>query len=214
MKRVAFLIDGFNLYHSLRELERLTKSPVKWLDLTKLCSGYLHAVRSALGERVELASISYFSALATHLVPNNPDVVKRHQTYVAALESTGVLVMLSRFKEKTVTCPICGGRYRRHEEKETDVALGLRLIELLASDACDTAVLVTGDTDLVPAIRTAKRMHPAYPVGVAFPFMRHNAELRAVADYSFNIGQRDVQRAQLPLQIQAGGNLLTKPPTW
>lgn len=67
MKRVAFLIDGFNLYHSLRELERLTKSPVKWLDLTRLCSAYLHAVRSALGERVELAAVTYFSALATHL---------------------------------------------------------------------------------------------------------------------------------------------------
>ena len=214
MKRAAFLIDGFNLYHSLRELERLTKSPVKWLDLTKLCSAYLHAVRSALGERVELASVTYFSALATHLVPNNPDVVKRHQTYIAALESTGVLVVLSRFKEKTITCPICGGRYKRHEEKETDVALGLRLIELLASGACDTVVLVTGDTDLVPAIRTAKRMHPANPVGVAFPLMRHNAELRAVADYSFNIGQRDVQRAQLPLQMQVGGDVLTKPPAW
>lgn len=122
--------------------------------------------------------------------------------------------MLSRFKEKTITCPDCGGRNKRHEGKETDVAFGLRLIELLASGACDTAVLVTGDTDLVPAIRTAKRMHPANPVGVAFPFMRHNAELRSVADYSFNIGQRDVQRAQLPLQIQVGSNVLTKPPSW
>lgn len=214
MKRVSFLIDGFNLYHSLRELERLTKSSVKWLDLTRLCQAYLQAVRSAVGERVELASITYFSALATHLVSNNPDVVTRHQTYLAALESTGVQVVLSRFKEKTVTCPVCGGKYKRHEEKETDVALGLQLIELLTSGMCDTAVLVTGDTDLVPAIRTAKRMHPASLVGVAFPFMRHNAELRAVADYSFNIGQRDVQRAQLPLQIQVGGRVLTKPPTW
>lgn len=90
MKRVSFLIDGFNLYHSLREIERLTKAPVKWLDVSKLCAGYLHAVRSAVGERVEIASITYFSALATHRIPSNPDVVARHQTYVAALESTGV----------------------------------------------------------------------------------------------------------------------------
>jgi uncharacterized LabA/DUF88 family protein len=214
MKRVAFLIDGFNLYHSLRELERLTKSPAKWLDLKKLCEGYLHAVRSGLGERVELASVTYFSALASHLVPNNPDVVKRHQTYVAALESTDVEVVLSRFKEKTVICPVCGNRFKRHEEKETDVALGLRLIELLARGACDTVVLVTGDTDLVPAIRTARRMYPGHLVGVAFPFMRHNAELRAVADYSFNIGQKDVQRAQLPMQIHTQGKVLTKPAAW
>lgn len=214
MKRVSFLIDGFNLYHSLREVERLAKVPVKWLDVRKLCEAYLHVVRAAVGERVELASVVYFSALATHLIPKNPDVVKRHQTYVAALESTGVEVSLARFKEKTVTCPVCGSPFKRHEEKETDVALGLRLIELLAGNACDTAVLVTGDTDLVPAIRAAKRMYPDRLVGVAFPFMRHNAELRAVADYAFNIGQRDVQRAQLPVQIQVDGAIISKPPTW
>lgn len=214
MKRVSFLIDGFNLYHSLREVERLAKVPVKWLDLKKLCSAYLHAVRSAVGERVELASVAYFSALPTHLVRSNPDVVTRHQTYVAALQSTGVEVVLARFKEKTVTCPVCGNVFKRHEEKETDVALGLRLVELLAQEACDTVVLVTGDTDLVPAIRAAKRMYPDHLVGVAFPFMRHNAELRAVADFAFNIGQRDVQRAQLPVQIQVGGTTLSRPPTW
>ncbi|HYR09466.1 MAG TPA: hypothetical protein VEQ60_16895 [Longimicrobium sp.] len=133
-------------------------------------------------------------------------MVKRHQTYVAALQSTGVEVVLSRFKEKTVACPVCGSRIKRHEEKETDVALGLRLIELFAANACDT--------DLVPAIRTAKRMYPDHPVGVAFPFMRHNAELRAIADYTFNISQRDLQRAQLPLQIHVDGRVLTKPSTW
>jgi uncharacterized LabA/DUF88 family protein len=214
MKRVAFLIDGFNLYHSLREIERLAKAKVKWLDLTRLCEAYLHAVRSAVGARVELASVTYFSALPTHLVRNNPDVVTRHQTYVDALKSTGVEVVLARFKEKSVTCPVCGNVFKRHEEKETDVALGLQLIELFARGACDTAVLVTGDTDLVPAIRAAKRMYSASPVGVAFPFMRHNAELRAVADYSFKISQRDVQRAQLPVHIQVEGRVLTKPATW
>lgn len=214
MKRVSFLIDGFNLYHSLRELERLSRTRVRWLDLKRLCEAYLQAVRSAMGERVELASVTYFSALASHLVLNNPDVVKRHQTYVAALESTGVQVVLSRFKEKTVICPVCGSRFKRHEEKETDVALGLKLIELLARRECDTAVLMTGDTDLVPAIHTAKRMYPGNLVGVAFPFMRHNAELKIAADYSFNIGQRDVQRAQLPLQIPVDGTVLTKPAAW
>jgi uncharacterized LabA/DUF88 family protein len=214
MKPVSFLIDGFNLYHSLRAVERLAKVPVKWLDVRKLCESYLHVVRAAVGDCVELASVVYFSALATHLIPKNPDVVKRHQTYVAALESTDVEVSLARFKEKTVTCPVCGSLIKRHEEKETDVALGLRLIELLAGNACDTAVLVTGDTDLVPAIRAAKRMYPDRLVGVAFPFMRHNAELRAVADYAFKIGQRDVQRAQLPVQIQVDGAILSKPSTW
>ncbi|HEX2078902.1 MAG TPA: NYN domain-containing protein [Longimicrobium sp.] len=158
--------------------------------------------------------MTYFSAFATHLLPNNPDVVKRHQNYVAALGSTGVEAVLSRFKEKSVTCPVCGNRFKRHEEKETDVALGLRLIELFARGACETTVLMTGDTDLVPAIRTAKRLYPARAVGVGFPFMRHNAELRTVADFAFNISQRDLQRAQLPQQIVWEGQVLTRPVSW
>lgn len=201
MKRVAFLIDGFNLYHSLRELERLTKSSVKWLDLTRLCQAYLQAVRSAVGEHVELASTTYFSALATHLVPNNPDVVTRHQTYLAALESTGVQVVLSRFKEKTVTCPICGGKYKRHEEKETDVALGLQLIELLTRGACDTAVLVTGDTDFVPAIRNAS----GQPGWCGLPV---HATQRGTAR------RRGLLLQHRSAGCSACGRVLTKPPTW
>jgi uncharacterized LabA/DUF88 family protein len=212
--RVSFLVDGFNIYHSLREVERLTRAQVRWLDLRKLCEAYLHAVRGAVGDRVDLASVTYFSAFATHLVPNNPDVVRRHQTYVDALRSTGVDVVMSRFKAKTVTCPLCGGRFKRHEEKETDVAIGLQLTELFVRGACETAVLITGDTDLVPAIRSAKRLYPAHTVGMGFPFMRHNAELRAVADFAFNISQRDVQRAQLPHQIHWEGQVLTRPASW
>ncbi len=81
-----------------------------------------------------------------------PDKAARHATYVAALRATGVEVQLHRFKEKEVWCKA----YVHHEEKETDVAIAVKLLELCAVDACETVVIVTGDTDLAPAIRTAK----------------------------------------------------------
>lgn len=214
MKRVSFLIDGFNLYHSLREIGRLTKAPVKWLDIVKLCEAYLHAVRSGVGERVELASVTYFSAFATHLVPSNPDVVKRHQTYVAALESTGVEVVLARFKEKTITCPVCGNRIKRHEEKETDVALGLRLIEVLSNGSCDTAVSRHGGHGPCAGNPNRKANAPRTRCRCGVPI--HATQCGAPRGGRLLVQHQPArcQRAQLPLQIQVGGQVLTKPPAW
>lgn len=214
-KYVSFLVDGFNLYHSLREIERLAKVPVKWLDLRALCESYLQAVRNGIGERVEIAGIHYFSALAHHLSRMDPGIVERHRDYVAALENRGVSVALSQFKLKDIPCPHCRRTFTRAEEKETDVALGVKLIEVLARNECDTAVLVTGDTDLIPAIRAARRLFPHRKIGVGFPFLRHNAALKLASDYHFRIGQKDVERSRLPNHIQlADGRTLTKPASW
>lgn len=214
-KTVCFLVDGFNMYYSLRQVEALTGHKVKWLDLHKLLRGYLPVVREVVGERVEISCVHYFSALATHLTPRDPGVINRHCTYVSALESTGVTVTLSKFKEKSATCPKCQHEWKRHEEKETDVAIGVRLVDVLARNQGDTVVLVTGDTDLIPAIRTAKALFPQRRIGVGFPFMRHNAELEREADYFFRIGQKALQSAQFPPQVRLpSGTIIHKPAPW
>ena len=214
-KKVSFLIDGFNVYHSLDTLGKMTGASVKWLDLVGLCEGYLQAVRGGVGERVELARVHYFSALAEHLIARKPEVVARHRTYIHALEGSGVRVQLSHFKRKDVRCPQCGRSFVRYEEKETDVALGLKLVEVLATDECQTAVLVTGDTDMIPALSAARRLFPERKLGVAFPFLRHNRELAEHADYSFKIDQRSLLKAQFPARIhRSGGSEITRPAGW
>jgi uncharacterized LabA/DUF88 family protein len=213
--RVSFVVDGLNLYHSLCEVERMSKAKVRWLDLRKLCTSYLHAVRGAMGERVELGRIDYFSALPTHLTTHDPASLARQTAYVTVLRELDVNVTLSRFKQKEVTCPACGNRFKRNEEKETDVAIAMRLMEIAARGEREVAVLVSGDTDMVPAIRAAKRLSPSLVIGIAFPFLRHNAELRAVADFTFSIGQRDVQRAQFPAVVSLpDGTAIPKPSGW
>lgn len=43
--RVAFLVDGFNLYHSVKAAERLMPdSQLKWLDIPALCESYLYQI--------------------------------------------------------------------------------------------------------------------------------------------------------------------------
>jgi uncharacterized LabA/DUF88 family protein len=212
---VSFLVDGFNVYHSLDQLHKLTGASVKWLDMRKLCTAYLHAIRPHVGERVELAAVHYFSARPDFLLHRKPDTVARFDLYMRVLRDSGVQVNLSQFKRKDVTCRRCGASFTRHEEKETDVSMAMKLVEVLVTAECQTAVLVSGDTDLIPAIRTVNRILPRSPIGIAFPVLRHNIELERAANYWFKINQKDVQRAQFLAQLRLGdGTVLSKPRTW
>ncbi len=77
----------------------------------------------------------------------------RHKTYIWCLEHSGVIVELHRFKKSLTFCQKCNQTFNRREEKETDVAIAARLLEILFLDKFDTVVLVTGDTDVVPAVQ-------------------------------------------------------------
>ncbi|HEX6938568.1 MAG TPA: NYN domain-containing protein [Longimicrobiales bacterium] len=214
-KKVSFLVDGFNMYHSLKQLHGISKASVKWLDLVTLCKGYLQSVRAEIGERVDLAQVHYFSARPDFLAIRKPDTVFRYDTHIAAFRRSGVVVHLAQFKSKDTTCPQCKHRFRRPEEKETDVAMAMKMVEVLVRKECDTVVLVTGDTDLIPAIRTVNSLLPLAKIGVGFPFLRHNNSLREAANYSFKINQKDILRAQFPPEIVLpDGTKLTKPQSW
>ena len=74
-KRVSFLIDGFNLYHSIdaAKRDRIIKSG-KWLDVWSLCKNYIYL----FGKEATLFEVYYFSAIATHL---GNTVMQNYQTY-------------------------------------------------------------------------------------------------------------------------------------
>jgi uncharacterized LabA/DUF88 family protein len=150
--RAFYLVDGFNLYHSLKEVGRITQASVKWLDLRAVCQGSLHAVRKALGDRIELADVHWFSARPDHLIHGKPAAVTRYDIYADALRHSGVQVHLSQFKRKDIRCKECKKTFYRHEEKETDVALAVKIVNAVVREECEIVVLVTGDTDLIPAI--------------------------------------------------------------
>ncbi len=184
MVRTAFLVDGFNLYHSLREASvALGGAHTRWLDLRSFCASYLAEV----GGGAELGRLIYFSALATHREAMDPNVTARHRAYLDCLRSTGVEVELGHFKTKPGRCPNCGGEIVRHEEKETDVAIAVRLLDLLWLNECDAVVLVTGDSDLAPAVRLASTRFPGSRMLSLFPYRRISFELRALVEKGVRI---------------------------
>lgn len=207
--RTIFLIDGFNLYHSIVDIARYCNGlNVKWLNIYSLCKSHLHLI----GKDATIESVYYFSALAYHL--NDLDVIARHKTYIKCLRETGVEEQLSRFKRKPIYCSH-GGQIIRHEEKETDVAIASKMLEVLFKDECDSVVLVTGDTDLTPAVKTAKHLFPDKHIIFAFPFARKNKELAKLAPGSFKIRRPKYIEHQFPDPFTLSDKtIVPKPSSW
>ncbi len=141
MKTTAF-IDGLNLYHSLPKR-------YKWLDLKRLCQFFLKKSDT-------LTDIYYFTALAKW----NEGKVKRHKRYIKALETVGVKVIYGNFKTVTRKCRNCLKEYKTFEEKETDVNVGLHLLNSAYQNQFDKFLLLTADSDLIPAIKMVLEYFP------------------------------------------------------
>lgn len=217
MKTINFIVDGFNLYHSAKRAAWELKITTKWLNIHGLCSSLIHVVSQVLGERTALKNIYYFSALADHLEGSHPGITGRHKAFIRCVKDTGIVVELSRFKPKEIKCPYrqCGRTFVKHEEKETDVAMALKLIEVLLTDECDAVVLMTGDTDLAPAVRTAQRLFPTKRILFAFPPYRKNRELATLAPGSFRFRTTQLAKYQFPdPYITQTGLVIRKPHNW
>jgi len=207
---VVFLIDGFNLYHSILGIKYHHKGLlVKWLDICSLCNSLLHNIDTT----ATLEKVYYFSAYAYHL--NDPGVIQRHSDYIKCLESTGIEPILGRFKPKTVNCTLCRRDFIKHEEKETDVAIAAKLLEVLEKKECETVVLVTGDTDIVPAVKIANSLFSNSLILCAFPFGRKNRELQQLAPRSFKIRLKSYVNNPFPNPVVlVDGTEIYKPASW
>ncbi|MBN1314815.1 MAG: NYN domain-containing protein, partial [Anaerolineales bacterium] len=157
----------------------------------------------------------YFSAYAKHLESSKPQVIQRHKNYIRCLKATGVQVVLGQFKQRHFECRYCHKQNIRHEEKETDVAIGIKLLELFMQNNCDVVVIMTGDTDLAPAVRTAKLHFPNKTICFSFPFARRNNELARLVEIYWKISKEQYQRHQFhdPF-IFPNGDILPKPKSW
>lgn len=197
-----FFVDGFNLYHSLKEDPHCRR--FLWLDLVKLANRFKK-------NEDELVGVYYFSALAIW----KPESVKRHQIFLSALKNRNVQIVLGEFKTKDRYCYRCRSTLQSREEKQTDVNIAIYLLEEAFKDHYDTAFILSGDTDLVPAILSVKRNFANKRIGVLFPINRWANELKTVCHFWRKIDKKDLSQSQFPDQISLpSGAILNRPLTW
>ncbi len=216
MEKVNAYIDGFNLYHSLKDLGW---SKYYWLDTPKLLKGFLR-------DDQVLNTVYYFTSPSV-----NPESRKRQITYIEALERTSLInsiqfkVIRGRFESEDVKCNICNDYIRCQEcdqlvsfyhEKETDVNISVQLLSDAYEDSFDVALLLTADSDQVGTIKTIKRLfYNSKKVGVIFPPKRESKHLLKVADFILHISQNDLGKNQLQEIVEKyDGIQLQRPANW
>ena len=182
-QRVAFFIDGFNLFHSLKSCA----PDCRWLNLRKLCQCFLRESRGEV-----LSDIFYFSAIATW---SSDSKVLKHRHYIERLKRENIRIILGKFKEKDKFCPLCKNTFKSHEEKRTDVNIALKMVSEAVLNHYDTAVLVSGDTDMIPAFETIRELGLNKRLGVLFPLQRKNNELESCADFSYKITRKALEQS-------------------
>ena len=95
------------------------------------------------------------------------------------------------------------------------MAIAVKLLEVLVKDECDTVALVTGDTDLAAAYRTADALFPGKRIVFAFPYRRKNKELAKLAPGSFEVKKEQYRRHQFSdPYVLSTGHEIQKPSSW
>ena len=206
MQRVVVYIDGFNLYYGLKAKNW---QRFYWLDVCKLAKKLLRPYQ-------KLMVVRYFTARIAN-DPYDPDKKKRQDTYIEALKTLSDLTIhYGYYLPIERICLKCGNAWQTYEEKMTDVNIAVELLGDAQDNLFDTALIVSGDSDLVGPMRAVRRRYPNKRVVVAFPPERVSKEMRKSAAGYFTIGEDKLRNSQLPEQItrQSDGYILKRPPRW
>ncbi len=200
-EKVIAYVDGFNLYFGMVEAGF---GYCKWLDLKLL-------VQNLLKPNQALIEVKYFTSRVSH----NPDKQKRQSLYIDALKSIGVKIIYGNYQDGNVTCLRCGHIWKSAKEKMTDVNIATSIIIDAYKNEYDMAMLISGDTDLVPPIREVHALFKDKRVMIAFPPKRHNKVLAIAAKGSFVIGRKKLTDSQLNDEISSlSGFKITIPVSW
>lgn len=201
VERLIVYVDGFNLYFGMLEAGF---ENCKWLSIRKLINNLLKPGR-------QLQVIKYFMSR----VSNNPDKQKRQSTYLEALETEGVEITYGRYQVNDVECHRCGHIWREPNEKMTDVNIATQMIIDAYQDNYDTAILISGDSDLFPPIKAVHGNFNNKRVTVFFPPKRFNNSVSIVAKGSLVIGRKKLVDSQFDVEVaKKGGFILRKPSEW
>jgi uncharacterized LabA/DUF88 family protein len=208
--RTIVYIDGFNLYYGA-----VKGTPHKWLNLER----YFYLLRP----HDDIQVIRYFTAMVNG--PSRPN----QEIYLQALATQDLVeVVLGTFKRKRIRCTLAacqhpGERlFESLEEKRTDVNIAVSMVDDAYQDACDHFVLVSGDSDLVPAIRMIRTRFPAKRITVYVPHIPaprstrgFAVELRSIAHANRDLPLNLLKLAQFPQTVSGGsGGFITKPSSW
>jgi hypothetical protein len=149
-------------------------------------------------------AIKYFTAPITGSKPKQ----ERQNAYLEALRTLPKIeIIFGRFEIDRKQCDKCGHAGFHPQEKKTDVNIATNLICDALADRFDTAILITGDSDIVPALEAVKKLKPEKRLVVAFPPNRYSKELEDISHVKppIRIWEPLLRKSRLPSLIKREG---------
>jgi uncharacterized LabA/DUF88 family protein len=206
-QRSIIYVDGFNLYYGA-----VRGGPHKWLDLQK----YFTMLRPD----DQIQRIWYFTALidGSHR--------QDQEAYLQALDTLPLVeIVLGKYKYKTVKCTLSACTFSGPrefpvpEEKRSDVNIAIQMLDDAYSGRADRMIVVSGDSDLVPAIHLVKQRFPSIQTTVYVPSRNPKrgaaVEIRSAADKHKTLPLNLLARCQFPNPVRGGASgVIRKPARW
>ena len=220
-------IDGFNLYHSLRD------TPYKWLNIEVL----IHSILDFSWHNV--IKIKYFTA-------NTPfsKSAQRQDLYLRVIDNLEkVEIIRGKFKKRYIEIKktyvkklsVLEGNYKKlkdiknmlientvqfpkYEEKETDVNIATHIIYDCCKENIDSIVLLSNDTDLKLPLwfarkKLKKRVVVITPtdndVEAIVPLDAHQ-DLQKISNTTISLTEEYLKNSQFPDVV----NKISKPKSW
>jgi hypothetical protein len=197
-RRAALYVDGFNLYHSIDDMDR---PYLKWLDLWQLAR--VIAPRSQVIRKV---------VWCTAFRPQGRAQAARHQAYYDALKLRGVICLTGHFVVYADGCNACGHSWTVATEKQSDVNLALSVLDDAHENRFDVCYLMTTDGDHAATARFLKERFPEKKlVLVTPPGRKPNRAVLEWADAQVALEFDHLWRALLPPVLDGPAGPIQRP---
>lgn len=188
----------------------------KWLNLVQMCQ--------KLRVDEDVLKVKYFTSLVFGQETQN-----RQLRYLQALNTTMPVFesRMGRFKSSRLKCrhTLClfsGDRhYETSVEKRTDVNIAVEMAKDAYDNACDVQAVISGDSDLVPAVEMCKSKGkrvavyvPVRPLGDDVEERRAD-EIKKAATTGVDLPYALVKACQFPaIVIDSKNHPIACPPKW
>lgn len=198
-ERAALYVDGFNLYHSIKDLN---EPFLKWCNLW------------ALGELIipKNSQVLVRVVFCTAYYPGDQKKRWRHDQYRNALEVAGVECVFGHYIMEPKQCGNCGDTWEKPSEKETDINVALTLMNDAWQDKYDVAYLLTADSDQAA---TARAFSEAFPqrklITVAPPDRNFSASIVKYAHGKIALTKDHLERCLFPPLVFKDGKMGRRP---
>lgn len=170
--RLLILVDGTNFQASMREAGLAYP-----IDFPRLA----HQLAKTVDGGSILVKLRFYAAHSA-----SPGVRKREAVLFDVLRRSSATELVEGWHERK-ECTQCHKPY--HREKETDVNLAVDLVDGAHRDRYDVALVISGDSDFVPAIervRTVTKIHDGVPARkrVVWGHFAHQAHVSRIRNAS------------------------------